>query len=688
MTLAMHTYQEPTTTQPRPQFYKIEGEYSLIGESWLTTKDVSVLTGLSERHVNRLCQKGKWITRTISTPEGGRAYRIALSSLPLELQQLVWRAEHPVTVNDIIEKRKAELPEEYTEREEQIALAKFAAMEKYVKAADAKRYGNVLKAKEVFLTQYNKGVFPELFALTGEISYKSAERWRKSLQMYGWDYRCLIRGYGQNRGKRNVPKDIADILLRHMLNPNAVSKNYAVANTLQECEVMGIDTSDVSDTTLRRWADDWVKNNYDKWIYMREGKQQMDRKVLPYVVRDYDAIEYGDVLVADGHVLNFTILNPYTGKPKRMTFLAFIDMKTLLPVGWTIMPTENTACISEALFYSVRTLGFVPRVVYLDNGRAFQSQFFAGKSMEDVNGLYRRLGIDVQTAWPYHGQSKPIEPWFRYMSNFSKLLPSYTGTSIAKKPAHMNRGETEHRQLFGNVTNVSPTMWEAEVMIQGFLENYLALPQPHSHLRGMSPLESMEASLRILQQKPDWEARQISPEKLSYLMMDRKIVSLDRNGIRHWGYYYYHPALFSMQKGEGKANLVVKYDIHDRDSVLVYDDKGKYLCTAERVKPQHPSAALIGRQSDVESLSNAIEMKKSALKSTVSAAKNYVRSQELLLNAPEMPEKKLISAWEDEIPEENNEPELDLISDDDSDFGDDSDKIYLFESEKQEDNND
>jgi putative transposase len=683
MTLTMPHYE--SSTQRAPQYYRIKGEYSLVNESWLTTEDVAVLTGQSEQYIRRLCQKGKWVTRTISKIDGGRAYRIALSSLPLEVQQLVWRSEHPQNADDVIAKRKADLPEEYSEREEQIALAKYTAIKKYVQAAAAKRFGNIVKAKDIFISQYNRKIFPDLYALTGEITLKTAERWRKQLELHGWDYRCLIRNYGANRGQRKVPQEIADILLKNMLNPNAVSKAYAVANTLQECEVMGIDTSTVSDTTLRRWADDWVKQNYDRWIYMREGKQQMDRKVLPYVVRDYDAIEYGDVLVADGHVLNFTILNPYTGKPKRMVFLAFIDMKTLLPVGWTIMPTENTACISEALFYSVRTLGFVPKVVYLDNGRAFQSKFFAGKSMESVEGLYKRLGINVQTAWPYHGQSKPIEPWFRYMSNFSKLLPSYTGTSIDKKPAHMNRGEAEHRQLFGKITNTSPTMFEAEVMIHRYLEEYTALPQNHSHLKGMSPIEAMEESRRQLAQQTDWQARQISAEKLAYMMMDRKIVSLDRNGIRHWGYYYYAPELFSMQKGEGKAALTIRYDLHDRDSVLVYDDHGKYICTAERVRAQHPSAALIGSQNDVESLAKAIEMKKSALKSTVSAAKNYVKGQELLLTTPELPERKLISAWEDDaIPENENENSLDIIRDDESDFADDDGRIYLFESERQE----
>ena len=85
-----------------------------------------------------------------------------------------------------------------------------------------------------------------------------------------------------------------------------------------------------------------------------------------------------------------------------------------MPVGLSIMPTENTDNISEALADAVRTLGKFPDAVILDNGRAFKSKHFT-KSPEfydsGLAGIYERYGIMTHFTKPYHSQSKPIEPF-------------------------------------------------------------------------------------------------------------------------------------------------------------------------------------------------------------------------------------------------------------------------------------
>ena len=51
-------------------------------------------------------------------------------------------------------------------------------------------------------------------------------------------------------------------------------------------------------------------------------------KVEPYIERDISKIEVGDVIVADGHVLNFQVINPFTGRPTRATLVGFLDWKS------------------------------------------------------------------------------------------------------------------------------------------------------------------------------------------------------------------------------------------------------------------------------------------------------------------------------------------------------------------------
>ena len=73
--------------------------------------------------------------------------------------------------------------------------------------------------------------------------------------------------------------------------------------------------------TFKRYAENFRNNNYAEWILRREGMKAYHDKVEPYIERDISKIEVGDVLVADGHVLNFQVINPFTGKATRATLV-------------------------------------------------------------------------------------------------------------------------------------------------------------------------------------------------------------------------------------------------------------------------------------------------------------------------------------------------------------------------------
>jgi putative transposase len=47
---------------------------------------------------------------------------------------------------------------------------------------------------------------------------------------------------------------------------------------------------------------------------MREGEKALDDKVMPYIERDLSEINVGDILVADGHRLNFQVINPFASR--------------------------------------------------------------------------------------------------------------------------------------------------------------------------------------------------------------------------------------------------------------------------------------------------------------------------------------------------------------------------------------
>ena len=50
-------------------------------------------------------------------------------------------------------------------------------------------------------------------------------------------------------------------------------------------------------------------------------------KVETYIKRNIPKVEVGDVLIADKHVLNFQVIDPFTGKPTRAILVGFLDWK-------------------------------------------------------------------------------------------------------------------------------------------------------------------------------------------------------------------------------------------------------------------------------------------------------------------------------------------------------------------------
>jgi len=345
----------------------------------------------------------------------------------------------------------------------------------------------------------------------------------------------------------------------------------------------------------------------------REGDKGLNDKCMFWTERDYDMIGVGDILVADGHILNFTIINPWTGKAQRMMLVLFFDMKSSMPCGWEIMPTENTASISAALRRSIIRLGKVPKIVYLDNGRAFKGQYFTGTDFDqtELPGLYGRLGIKLIVAKPYHGQSKTIERFFKTFGELERMSPSFVGTAIDTKPAHLNRGEKLHRRINDQITQgYVPSLIDSHRAIAAWFDHYAARPQgPNSHLAGICPLEVFEAG----------RGPGVDPEALRILMMKKEERQIYGRGVKVYdkGDWYYHPALYGR-----KHKVYVRFDLQERDTVLIYDQRtDEFICEAERAANVHPAASILGSEKDVAVLTQQLEMAGSLRKKTVSHAR-------------------------------------------------------------------
>jgi len=559
-------------------------------DRYININEVAKAKGLkSNRSIRIAINQGKYIAREVSV-QGGKSYEILLSSLEIEVQEELTRCTALVPFDEIKNIFVAE-------DARLTALARVDLVKAILNFRG--KYPTQKEADSYFLTLYNSGEYMKhLYKKLGSVSIGTVYRWIKA-----WEecetYEVLIPKYKYSKvGEYNtiLTQQMQQVFLRFLLHPNKFKIGKAINLSIHMLERQGAEEIP-STITFRRFATHFKKHNFDKYILMREGEKALDEKVLPYIERDLSEINVGDIFVADGHRLNFQVINPFTGKPCRPVLVGFFDWKSGALVGYEIMLEENTQCIASALRNAILNLGLIPKVVYQDNGRAFKAKFFQDTNFDEEGfaGVYQNLGIKSVFAKPYNAKAKVIERLFlEFQEEFEKLMPSYIGTSIVEKPAYLMRNEKFHKKLHEKLTkNQVPTVQQAIQFINYWLEFYNSKPCKHI------PQMTIKQVLNSI------ERQNINPEILNHLMMKTEIKTIYRNGIKFLGLHYFNEMLITF-----RDKVMIRYSLFDLTKIQVYSIKGEFLCVAKRVTSTHPMAHHLGAVKDMEDLKQKIQKKK------------------------------------------------------------------------------
>ena len=559
---------------------------SLMKDSYINIKEIAEAKGLKSTRSLRLeinKPESKYISREVKV-NGGTSYEILFSSLEPELQQKLREAENKSTElvplnykSEILVTDKAKLT-----RNHRMNIVK-AALEK------RKNYKTIKESDSNFLDLYNTGLFlPKAYNFLGSISIGTLRRWIQAYRKHE-NADCLIPKYkSTSQGEYNtiLDSEMKNILLTLLLHPSQYKIGKAIKLTKGILEKRGYEYLPC-DLTFKRYAENFRKNNYAEWVLRREGMKAYHDKVEPYIERDISKIEVGDIIIADGHVLNFQVINPFTGKPTRATLVGFLDWKSTALIGYEIMMTESTQCIASALRNSIINLGMIPKVVYQDNGRAFKSRFFQNNDFDEniFNGVYANLNIYSVFAKPYNARAKVIERFFlEFQEELEKGMPSYIGTSIENKPAWLKRGEKLHQEWHKKLTNnYVPTVQEAIKYINKWIEFHNSQPCPNDRLK------SIQEMLNSVQKQ------NINMNVLNDLMMKTECRTINNHGITFLNMHYRSECILGLRD---KVNI--RYSLFDLSKIHVYSTKGEFLCVAHRVQKVHPMARVLGTVKDME----------------------------------------------------------------------------------------
>lgn len=574
-----------------------------------TTQELSKLLGITVKSTLSRADSAResWRSRPRKGKGGGHEWLV--DSMPEETRLTIRAAEEKTALAERSDDQITRTPSTTVslaimdDKRRHKALAKADLVRQYL--AWQRRFGSTHAQRDAFIAAYMGGVWPKLLQDLGAVSWKSIERWKLEQSRAGNILALADKRGIAHKGRTLLTERHMTIILGHVLNPNAPNVSQCVRQVQAKCQAEGLFIP--SDPTIRRFVRSYVSECYDEWTLWREGKKAWNDRCAISILRDWNLVEVGDIVIADGHTLNFETLNPETGKPGRMTLLLFYDGASNHPLGWEIMASENTACISSAFRRTCLVLGKFPRVIYLDNGKAFRSEFFKGCAdfeQAGVLGLYKDLGCEVIHAWPYHGQSKPIERFFGTMHDMEIWMPSYTGNDIAHKPARMKRGEDLHRQLYDKLGGRPLTLEETHTQVAKWFAEYANRPQLRTHLKGHTPAE-------VFQEGRGEGLNDADVRRLTLLMMQKEIRTITKDGFRLNGKLFWHEKLASR-----RHSVLVRYDdLFSPHNVLVYTMDGEFLCEAQdREHYQiaygvHPAARVLGTDEQRQALDAAIALR-------------------------------------------------------------------------------
>ena len=563
-----------------------------MNETYIDIKRIAEIKGLkSTRSIRIAIQKGKYIAREIKV-NGGTSYEILYSSLESEIQEKLEDEEIKSTALIPVENKTNFI----SENAKMNALARVDIVTALFNLRT--KYSTKKEADDVFLDLYNSGLYlPQIFKFVGTISIGTLHRWVKAYENYGTEGLLPQRKtnqLGEYNSKLN--DEMKKIFLTYLLHPNKFSIGKSISLTKHILEKRGYEDIPCN-LTFRRFAQHFKKQNYSKWVLMREGEKAYHDKVEPYIERDISKLEVGDVLIADGHVLNFQVINPFTGRPTRATLVGFLDWKSTALVGYEIMMSENTQCIASALRNAILNLGLIPKVVYQDNGKAFKAKYFQHIDFDEAgfNGVYASLGIKSVFAKPYNARAKVIERFFKeFQEEFEKMMISYCGSSIENKPAWMKRGEKLHRDLHRKMTkNYIPTVQEVIKYIDCWIDY---------HNSKICPNNENKTIKEMLQQV---EKQDIDKNILNDLMMKTEVRTINRGEITFLGLHYRNDFLIDLRE-----KVFIRYSLFDLTKVHVYSVKGEFLCIAKQVEKVHPMANHLGTVKDMEEFKQQIQKQK------------------------------------------------------------------------------
>lgn len=424
-----------------------------MNEQRLAVRQLSELTGRSERHVRRYAKAAKIgkhpvVVRT-ETGSTGEQYEFLLDSLPEELQAK-WYMLHTPNVR----------PAEVEVHRELISAAKRkakvkggkvavevveAAEQRWLAASDPQRgrAKDKLDALSLVESMVRGGIKVDaaVRAVAGQIgkSPESIYQWKKRAKGWPSDKKifALLDGYGGGAQRKDIHPEIWEKFCEDYLREESPDLQSCYEWVNEYAVLAGIQDPIPSVKTFQRRVEEIPE---PLKVLARQGQEAVKR-LYPAQERDKSMLHALECVNADGHKWDVMVRWP-DGEVGRPILTGWQDVYSGRILSYRNCKTENSDSVRLSFGDMMMTYG-IPDHAYLDNGRGFASKWLTGgmktrfrfKVKEDEpHGIFTMLGVEVHWATPYHGQAKPIERCFRDFAKKISKHPAFAGAYTGNKP--------------------------------------------------------------------------------------------------------------------------------------------------------------------------------------------------------------------------------------------------------------
>lgn len=553
----------------------------------ITVEEYSSLKGCTERYVRMQIANGR-LRATERFGAGGKngiSYLIDLADCDPaiikkynRIHKVKLERTEPAKLRSVPDN-----PEKLTEQErEEIAFWKRVVTEWDDYRASCA--GNKAEADDKFV-RYLEAAYSDR-----NFSVRMLYRKKKALKELG---ECALadgRGKHDNHNKA-VPSMVFDIFEYYYLDESQVSIRECIRLTRLQLETEGKTEYFplASESAFAREIERSIPVPVLK--YFRLGEKAFKDECAPYIKRTYGDLHSNDIWVCDNHTFDIFVDDGEHRKPIRVYLTGFLDVRSRKMVGWYVTDAPCSDATLQALRRGIEKYG-IPRRILSDNGREFLTHDIGGRGFRKdgrkddehrIPTILDNLQIEFRTALVRNARAKIIERAFRDVKDcFSKLFDGYTGGTIAERPERLK----ELARSASNFTPYADFISYVDTYIEGWF-NF----QEHSGVGMGNKTRNQVYAEQLI------EVRRASQKDLNLMMLrNTRMQTVKRDGVvlKLYGteITFWSNELLYDHIGE---KVYFRYNPDDLSEVRVYDEKDRFLCTAQ----QHAALSYFGDKAAV-----------------------------------------------------------------------------------------